>query len=116
MSSLADLLGQLKVKSPGRKKKSLEAMRDRLHEVLPKEVHGRIDGLVDTLKCAVGIRVGGQHGAARGTLAANFEALGITYPPADIAAAWEQIRDRVTSAINGLREELEAARGVGEDH
>jgi hypothetical protein len=117
LSALADVLGQLTVELPAaeaeakkHKEKSLARMKRRigLDPELTGEARTRIDEAIDTLRRAVRIRVSGQHSGVGGEVAESFASLGVRYPPGDLGDAWEEIRSRCATAVDAIRQELEA--------
>ena len=117
LSALADLLGAMKVPLEGaaekqemaRQEKSLARLRRRLTSDMDAETFTRVSDAIHDLQAAVRTRAGGQHFGVTSELASRFGRLGVTYPPQDWGAAWETIRARCATAINTIREGLQAA-------
>ncbi len=117
LSAVADILGSLTVQlsavqqqeADEAKEGSLVRLRRSLKAKLGPEAFERASAAVGDLQDAVRIRAGGQHSDATSEIPARFARLGVKYPPPDWGGAWEQVRVRCTTAVNAIREELEAA-------
>ncbi|MFY9578962.1 MAG: hypothetical protein WAQ33_06515 [Gaiellaceae bacterium] len=68
----------------------------------------RISEAVSVLESVVALRDAGQHEAASERAISAHRELGLTYPPVDWYASWQSVSKQTVSALNTLREELEA--------
>jgi hypothetical protein len=73
---------------------------------LPAEELGPVTAAVRVLRKANSIRVSLQHTAASSDLPRDLGELGVSYPPPSWGEAWEVVRQRVTQALDALRQRV----------
>jgi hypothetical protein len=110
LSALAEIVRSVQVprSSPSGKRghdRGLTALEAYLVRLLPGS-QLRIERSIATLQNVLDLRDAGQHSAAGRKGAAAFEALGIGYPPAGWALAWEVVGAKTIEALTALREEI----------
>lgn len=110
LSALAELLKNLQVEGVQEVKGGhpLERLGPYLFGVLPEEAHERVRNAVAVLDAARHVRAAGQHHAAQRAAMGAYDVLGLSYPVASWPAAWAHIQMIVTSAIDAIRDELQA--------
>jgi len=119
LSELAVVLGSLRVDDdqvrpgldPGanlpRKDQSVARLRACLKtKIFDRDSLHRINQALDRLARLQGIRSLLQHSAGHEELVRSAASLGLAWPPADWAAAWERVRAEAADALAGLRDEL----------
>jgi hypothetical protein len=117
LSALADVLGHLEVDLPPEAEAEAKRAGERSLARLRRRLEGQLEGAaldravsaIRTLQDVVRIRVGAQHSGLAGETAETFRQLGLPYPPSDPAAAWESIRGVTATAVDAIRQELQAA-------
>lgn len=111
LSGLAEILRSAQVPKSGVRRK--ERDRDRVLVSFETYLVGllpgsqtRIKRSITTLQNVLDVRDAAQHSAAGMRAQAAFEALGVAYPPAAWALAWEVVVARTIEALTALREEI----------
>jgi hypothetical protein len=112
LSVLGDILRSSRDVVPAPKKKRrekpLDGLKEHLKKLLGASAAPRIERNVRTLELVLFVRDVGQHSAAGRGGAVALTELGVGFPVADRAQAWETIKAETIEAVNGLREELRA--------
>ncbi|GLY86034.1 hypothetical protein [Actinoallomurus iriomotensis] len=111
MSALADVLScvvPLSAQTPP-KFGALAGLKNDLPPGLPAEAEERIKDAVDLLLTVNHIRHGQQHGDAKQKAVAAHQTLGVPYPPYDWADTWGRLVAVTRSALDSIREEMQAA-------
>lgn len=97
---------ELEMKSQGRSG-SLQRLRQKMRTAgLPEEDFERVDASIGALQDAIRIRAA-LHSGVEGELPARYRRLGLSYPPADYGAAWDNVRIRCAGAVRSIRQTLE---------
>ncbi|WP_346533801.1 hypothetical protein [Micromonospora sp. DPT] len=94
---------------PGdRQQGTLGRLRTFLAEYLTPEAMVRVESAVTVLQSVTYIRNAGQHMDAALQAAGALPSFGLTYPIRDIHQAWQSVQAHVVSALDALREEVQA--------
>ncbi|MFD9061413.1 hypothetical protein ACFVZ3_07845 [Kitasatospora purpeofusca] len=106
---LSEILGKFKV--PGKKPSAGHGrLPDHLATVLPSIDGHAVGAAVDVLDHVRVLRNSTVHPKPSPALLAAHERLGLTFPVADFAAAWDRIRAHAERAVSTLQEAIYAAR------
>lgn len=110
LSALSELLKNLQVEGVEQVKggHTLERLGPYLCRILPEEAHERMRNAVAVLNAARHLRAAGQHHAAQREAVSAYQILGLRYPVVNWQAAWAHIQAVVASAIDAIRDELQA--------
>jgi len=117
LSAVADMVAHFDIDLPpdvdaeakAGNEKSLSRLRRRLKLDLDDRGFDRAGAAVTDLQRVMRIRAGTQHSGIGDEVADAFRELALPYPPPNPAEAWISIRAVVLSAVNAIREEIQAA-------
>lgn len=110
LSALAEVLKSLKVPStPGVDGHPLQRIVPYLEGRLPSEAIDRVREAVDQLEAARKLRAAAQHVGAEAKAITAYGVLGLSYPVANWAEAWNRIQAVAAHAFDVIREELQAS-------
>ncbi|HXY43898.1 MAG TPA: hypothetical protein VEH29_06905 [Acidimicrobiales bacterium] len=114
LSALCSILDHVEL--PGGKKTQLIDLQALMEAKLADEARERTIAAVEDLRALFALRSWRQQGDGSTRAARGMRQLGVSLPTADWRQAWDTVRARCISALNALREEVEAAADVDFRH